>query len=72
MQSAVKEHQRLLAENNIGAEVCERDRVRVNARRVGLQAPLFADEAAQQFETREVEAEMRVVEKERHVRNALE
>lgn len=45
MRSAVVAHQSLLEENGIGVEVSERDRVRVNARRVGLQAPLFADEA---------------------------
>lgn len=42
-------HQQLLLDNGIGKEVSERDRVRVNARRVGLEAPLFADEAEATF-----------------------
>lgn len=45
LRAAVQAHQRLLTDNGIGVEVCERERVRVNARRVGLQAPMFADEA---------------------------
>lgn len=45
LRTAIFKHQRLLIENGIGVEVSERDRVRVNARRVGLEAPLFADEA---------------------------
>lgn len=49
LRAAIGQHQRLLAENGIGQEVSERDRVRVNARRVGLEAPLFADEAAVGF-----------------------
>jgi hypothetical protein len=44
LRAAVVDHQRLLRDEGIGVEVDERDRVRVNARRVGLQAPLFADE----------------------------
>jgi hypothetical protein len=44
LRTAVVSHQRLLRDEGIGVEVSERDRVRVNARRVGLQAPLFADE----------------------------
>lgn len=46
LRSAVSAHQNILAENGIGREVSERDRIRVNARRVGLEAPMFADEAA--------------------------
>lgn len=46
LRSAVASHQKILSENGIGKEVSERDRIRVNARRVGLQAPMFADEAA--------------------------
>lgn len=49
LRGAVSRHQRLLTENGIGIEVSERDRVRVNARRVGLEAPLFADEAEASF-----------------------
>lgn len=49
LRAAVVQHQRLLAENGIGKEVSERDRIRVNARRVGLEAPPFADEAAATF-----------------------
>lgn len=49
LRSAVARHQRLLLDNGIGKEVSERDRVRVNARRVGLEAPLFADEAEATF-----------------------
>jgi len=49
LRTAVRTHQKLLAEEGIGLEVNERDRVRVNARRVGLEAPLFADEAAGGF-----------------------
>lgn len=49
LRSAVARHQRLLLQNGIGTEVSERDRVRVNARRVGLEAPLFADEAEATF-----------------------
>lgn len=49
LRAAVSRHQRLLLENGIGKEVSERDRVRVNARRVGLEAPLFADEAEATF-----------------------
>ncbi len=45
LRAAIFKHQRLLIENGIGVEVSERDRIRVNARRVGLEAPLFADEA---------------------------
>lgn len=45
LREKVALHQRLLSENGIGVEVSERDRVRVNARRVGLEAPLFAEEA---------------------------
>lgn len=45
LRSSVETHQELLALDGIGVEVSERDRVRVNARRVGLEAPLFADEA---------------------------
>lgn len=45
LRSCVATHQELLALDGIGVEVSERDRVRVNARRVGLDAPLFADEA---------------------------
>lgn len=45
LQKAIGRHQALLAQHGIGEEVSERDRVRVNARRVGLEAPLFADEA---------------------------
>lgn len=44
LQTAIASHQGLLRDEGIGAEVSERDRVRVNARRVGLKAPLFADE----------------------------
>ena len=44
---SVEKHQELLQQNNIGVEVKERDRIRVNARRVGLEAPPFADEAEQ-------------------------
>lgn len=49
LRAAVAQHQRILAENGIGKEVSERDRVRVNARRVGLEAPPFADEASATF-----------------------
>lgn len=49
LRAAVSRHQRLLLDNGIGKEVSERDRVRVNARRVGLEAPLFADEAEATF-----------------------
>lgn len=49
LRTAIGTHQKLLAENGIGVEVSERDRVRVNARRVGLEAPLFADEAEGTF-----------------------
>lgn len=49
LRAAVARHQGLLADNGIGREISERDRVRVNARRVGLEAPLFADEAAASF-----------------------
>lgn len=49
LQTAIANHQTLLTDNGIGREVDERDRVRVNARRVGLEAPLFADEAAETF-----------------------
>jgi hypothetical protein len=45
LRSAIASHQGLLREEGIGVEVNERDRVRVNARRVGLEAPAFADEA---------------------------
>lgn len=45
LRAAIVRHQSLLADHGIGKEVSERDRVRVNARRVGLEAPLFADEA---------------------------
>lgn len=45
LRASVEKHQELLALDGIGVEVSERDRVRVNARRVGLEAPLFADEA---------------------------
>jgi hypothetical protein len=44
LRKAVASHQVLLREEGIGVEVNERDRVRVNARRVGLEAPAFADE----------------------------
>lgn len=44
LRTAIASHQGLLKEAGIGVEVNERDRVRVNARRVGLEAPLFADE----------------------------
>lgn len=44
LRAAVSRHQGLLCDNGIGREVSERDRVRVNARRVGLEAPPFADE----------------------------
>lgn len=44
LRTAIASHQGLLRDEGIGVEVSERDRVRVNARRVGLQAPLFADE----------------------------
>ena len=49
LRAAVAKHQKLLAENGIGKEVSERDRIRVNARRVGLEAPMFADEAEGSF-----------------------
>lgn len=49
LRTAISAHQKLLEENGIGKQVSERDRVRVNARRVGLEAPLFADEAAATF-----------------------
>lgn len=49
LRTAVATHQKLLAENGIGKNTSERDRVRVNARRVGLEAPLFADEAEDSF-----------------------
>jgi hypothetical protein len=44
LRHAVALHQSLLRDEGIGVEVDERDRVRVNARRVGLEAPSFADE----------------------------
>lgn len=44
LRTAVATHQSLLRDEGIGVEIDERDRVRVNARRVGLKAPLFADE----------------------------
>lgn len=44
LRTAITSHQGLLRDEGIGVEVSERERVRVNARRVGLQAPLFADE----------------------------
>lgn len=49
LRAAVTTHQKLLLDNGIGKEVSERDRVRVNARRVGLEAPPFADEAEATF-----------------------
>lgn len=49
LRATVLKHQKLLAENGIGKEVSERDRVRVNARRVGLEAPPFADEMEATF-----------------------
>lgn len=49
LRAAISQHQKLLTENGIGTQVSERDRVRVNARRVGLEAPLFADEAEETF-----------------------
>lgn len=49
LRAAIGRHQQLLAENGIGQEVSQRDRIRVNARRVGLEAPMFADEAAVGF-----------------------
>lgn len=49
LRAAITTHQRLLTEYGIGKEVSERDRVRVNARRVGLEAPPFADEAEASF-----------------------
>lgn len=45
LRAAIASHQKLLLDNGIGKEVSERERVRVNARRVGLEAPPFADEA---------------------------
>lgn len=44
LRSAITAHQELLRAEGIGVFVSERDRVRVNARRVGLEAPAFADE----------------------------
>lgn len=44
LRGAIGTHQKLLREEGIGISVNERDRVRVNARRVGLEAPAFADE----------------------------
>lgn len=44
LRASVALHQSLLRDEGIGVEVDERERVRVNARRVGLEAPLFADE----------------------------
>lgn len=44
LRTAVGAHQQLLQEEGIGIEVSERDRVVVNAERVGLKAPFFADE----------------------------
>ena len=49
---AVDKHQELLKQNNIGVEVEERERILVNARRVGLEAPPFADEVEQNFMAR--------------------
>ena len=49
LRTAVANHQQLLLDNGIGKEVSERDRLRVNARRVGLEAPMFADEAEATF-----------------------
>lgn len=49
LRTAIATHQKLLEENGIGTQVSQRDRVRVNARRVGLEAPLFADEAEASF-----------------------
>lgn len=46
LRAVVSRHQALLRANGIGVEVSDRDRVRVNARRVGLEAPPFADEQA--------------------------
>lgn len=50
LRVAINNHQRALLENGIGKTTSERDRVRVNAKRVGLEAPMFADEAAVGFE----------------------
>lgn len=49
LRVAVVNHQRILLENGIGRQVDERERIRVNAKRVGLEAPLFADEAESSF-----------------------
>lgn len=49
LQVAIDQHQKTLTDNGIGIQVNERERIRVNARRVGLQAPMFADEAQASF-----------------------
>lgn len=48
---SVGKHQELLKDNKIGLAVDERERIRVNARRVGLEAPPFADEAENEHST---------------------
>lgn len=62
LRSAVLSHQKILADNGIGREVSERDRIRVNARRVGLEAPMFADEAAKVVASEAVAAKAMAVE----------
>mmetsp|Transcript_10549 Transcript_10549/g.43956 ORF Transcript_10549/g.43956 Transcript_10549/m.43956 type:complete len:123 (-) Transcript_10549:2669-3037(-) len=42
--NAVRDHQELLKQNNIGVEVSQRERIKVNANRVGLEAPTYLDE----------------------------
>ncbi|KAJ8902408.1 hypothetical protein NDN08_006813 [Rhodosorus marinus] len=42
--NAVRDHQELLKQNNIGVEISQRERIKVNANRVGLEAPTYLDE----------------------------
>uniref|UniRef100_A0A7S0G732 Uncharacterized protein n=2 Tax=Rhodosorus marinus TaxID=101924 RepID=A0A7S0G732_9RHOD len=42
--NAVREHQELLKQNNIGVEISQRERIKVNANRVGLESPTYLDE----------------------------
>jgi len=44
LMEAVKEHQRLLLESGVGLDIDPRERIKINARRSGLEAPKFFDE----------------------------
>ncbi|GAB0490714.1 hypothetical protein MMPV_001951 [Pyropia vietnamensis] len=44
LRSAGRRHAAVLTAAGVGVDVDERERIRVNARRVGLQAPAFSDE----------------------------